>query len=659
MQVNIHLEKTNFFSVSTEGENAYTFLEYVNMRLVTVYKEDVNFGGETEDGDAFKNFGTDFYQTSDKDSADYVQVTFTMGDQYSPNMNGAPWDGGLIPLNSVRAGKGDFFNDDVMVHKCFDYYHDPDFWWLEDETNERRRRSARPGMDLTGEERRRRRSGNDALRRADGDDQAFQENRTWGPLNSCHEQSRCMHMEWTEHSEEMKCDGGECEWEVCFVFSAVADSGCRVFQECEPELVCTKTVVERNSPTVTVPCDAATYDQYCGQWDGATVSETFHIFEDPNNIFTLLSQTTYTCKDVAQCPMNYADNEEASFFENLYMWCDETSSPCPANTDYPLPTTQYFKQDGGTKNISIGNKMCQRGLPGQKLFFVMRDGEACQALQEQDNPYPDNTYVVERYQQLQWEGAGPNAKWPGYNAYAVCEPRDDGNDECPASCPEGVTPGVQNSDGTPWDGTNPCGCGMESSDVGNNGGLGTGDSQSGFDTCTGGANTPFGKEDYGGVPISNHRSECVWTVKLPDQCNGCDCGYNKATGQCNNCEPTNRCVPDGTNGSPPPIIAGNPPFERGSNDADYQCCGKFNERLCQDCAPGAKMCVSPSQTPDNFVSFNIPLGVDWYPEPSNDLSKNVFVHMVINALSSEGCDNPNEGCDPLQVKTTLFGSIPV
>lgn len=33
-QVNIHLEKTNFFSVSTHGTNDYTFLEYVNMRLI-------------------------------------------------------------------------------------------------------------------------------------------------------------------------------------------------------------------------------------------------------------------------------------------------------------------------------------------------------------------------------------------------------------------------------------------------------------------------------------------------------------------------------------------------------------------------------------------------------------------------------------------------
>lgn len=38
-QVNLHLEKTSFFSVSTHGTNDYTFLQYVNVRLVAVYQQ--------------------------------------------------------------------------------------------------------------------------------------------------------------------------------------------------------------------------------------------------------------------------------------------------------------------------------------------------------------------------------------------------------------------------------------------------------------------------------------------------------------------------------------------------------------------------------------------------------------------------------------------
>merc|ERR1711966_93944 len=43
----IHLEKTNFFSVSTHGTNDYTFLEYVNLRLVAIYDEDNDFSDGT------------------------------------------------------------------------------------------------------------------------------------------------------------------------------------------------------------------------------------------------------------------------------------------------------------------------------------------------------------------------------------------------------------------------------------------------------------------------------------------------------------------------------------------------------------------------------------------------------------------------------------
>ena len=39
-QQTIHLKKTNFFSTSTHGTNDYTFLEYVKLCLVAIYKED-------------------------------------------------------------------------------------------------------------------------------------------------------------------------------------------------------------------------------------------------------------------------------------------------------------------------------------------------------------------------------------------------------------------------------------------------------------------------------------------------------------------------------------------------------------------------------------------------------------------------------------------
>ncbi len=55
----------------------------------------------------------------------------------------------------------------------------------------------------------------------------------------------------------------------------------------------------------------------------------------------------------------------------------------------------------------------------------------------------------------------------------------------------------------------------------------------------------------------------------------------------------------------------------------------------QMCAPNAAMCVSPTSIPDHFVSFNIPLGIDWLPvvaaENMESLSNNVFVHLVVSA----------------------------
>jgi len=110
-QTNIHLEKTSFFSVSTHGTNDYTFLQYVNLRLVAVYQQDNDFSGLDE-------ASLETVRTDKTAAAHYVQVTFTVGAQYGVNdPNGA----GLIPLDSVRAGQGDFMDSSTLVHKCLDY----------------------------------------------------------------------------------------------------------------------------------------------------------------------------------------------------------------------------------------------------------------------------------------------------------------------------------------------------------------------------------------------------------------------------------------------------------------------------------------------------------------------------------------------------------
>jgi hypothetical protein len=71
-QTAIHLEKTSFFSVSTHGTNDYTFLEYVNMRLVAVYEEDTDFSGADESG-------LTTVRTDKTGAAHFIQVTFTLG----------------------------------------------------------------------------------------------------------------------------------------------------------------------------------------------------------------------------------------------------------------------------------------------------------------------------------------------------------------------------------------------------------------------------------------------------------------------------------------------------------------------------------------------------------------------------------------------------
>eukprot|EP00961_Rhodomonas_salina_P118128 1589889-Rhodomonas_salina.1 len=92
----------------------------------------------------------------------------------------------------------------------------------------------------------------------------------------------------------------------------------------------------------------------------------------------------------------------------------------------------------------------------------------------------------------------------------------------------------------------------------------------------------------------------------------------------------------------------------------------FETRIDQSCGPNSDVCLSPESTPDSFVSFNIPLGFDVLDGmASSDLSKNVFVSFVVNALDTDSnvggsaSPTPNQGDDPMQMKTTLTASIPI
>jgi len=118
-QVAIHLEKTSFFSVSTHGTNDYTLLQYVNLRLVAIYDEDTDpTESEAENGDRSS-------RTNSTLAAHYLQVTFTLGTQYQPNQNS-----GIIPLDSVRVGKGEFYTspESGFTHTCSLYTsNSPDF----------------------------------------------------------------------------------------------------------------------------------------------------------------------------------------------------------------------------------------------------------------------------------------------------------------------------------------------------------------------------------------------------------------------------------------------------------------------------------------------------------------------------------------------------
>lgn len=71
------------------------------------------------------------------------------------------------------------------------------------------------------------------------------------------------------------------------------------------------------------------------------------------------------------------------------------------------------------------------------------------------------------------------------------------------------------------------------------------------------------------------------------------------------------------------------------------------------------MCSNPTNIPDQFVAFNVPLGLDWLPEAASDLSNNVFVDLVITA-ELRGSDTTVPQNDIAeQFKTRLTASIPV
>eukprot|EP00961_Rhodomonas_salina_P292162 3932696-Rhodomonas_salina.1 len=58
----------------------------------------------------------------------------------------------------------------------------------------------------------------------------------------------------------------------------------------------------------------------------------------------------------------------------------------------------------------------------------------------------------------------------------------------------------------------------------------------------------------------------------------------------------------------------------------------FTDQVGQECGPTSTMCASPEEVPDQFVSFTVPLGKMVFEDPSNDLSSNIFVDLVVNVL---------------------------
>eukprot|EP00961_Rhodomonas_salina_P044811 601704-Rhodomonas_salina.1 len=103
-QAALHLEKTNFFSVSTHGVNEYTFLRYINLRLVEVLVQDEDWSGGVWDGSNDAEERNRTVRTSREDNVAYLQVTFTLAPKYGVNNfpNTDKYTSGLIPLDSVR-----------------------------------------------------------------------------------------------------------------------------------------------------------------------------------------------------------------------------------------------------------------------------------------------------------------------------------------------------------------------------------------------------------------------------------------------------------------------------------------------------------------------------------------------------------------------------
>ena len=117
-QTNLHFEKTDMFTVSTHGQNDYSYLNYVNLRLIEVLDEDSNFAEDVADN----SDRTD--RTSRVDPAQYVQLTFQLKDPFGPMWLGSS-RATLIPRNSVRVGWGTAYTDAAttarMYHSCEEY----------------------------------------------------------------------------------------------------------------------------------------------------------------------------------------------------------------------------------------------------------------------------------------------------------------------------------------------------------------------------------------------------------------------------------------------------------------------------------------------------------------------------------------------------------
>eukprot|EP00961_Rhodomonas_salina_P250512 3386614-Rhodomonas_salina.2 len=99
------------------------------MRLVTILEEDKVFSGvSTGTGMSGDANGDDqaesrTVRTNTTGNVNYVQVTFTLGSKYTVNNNpiADKYESGLIPLDSVRAGRGTFFDTTTKEHVCQEY----------------------------------------------------------------------------------------------------------------------------------------------------------------------------------------------------------------------------------------------------------------------------------------------------------------------------------------------------------------------------------------------------------------------------------------------------------------------------------------------------------------------------------------------------------